>query len=123
MKLVHTGGRWFALLLTLWSVPVDAQSPNDTFLATLGELREASYSDKAAIVDRLSQTGHSSLSAVLTAFLEGRLYYRNDNQQIFVVKSADGDPLQLVNPLTLAYAGTAAADTLTLRLIAGVLPM
>ncbi len=38
----------------------------------LGELREASYSDKATIVERLSQAGHPSVRAVLAALMEDR---------------------------------------------------
>jgi urea transport system permease protein len=103
------------LLFALWGVvPARAQSPNDAgFLATLGELREASYADKATIADRLSQSGHPSVRAVLTAMLEDRLYFRNSDQKIFIAKSADGDPLNLIDPLSLKNAGTAPADSMT----------
>jgi urea transport system permease protein len=110
------GGQWlFVLLLTLGgAVPIHAQSQNDaSFLSTLGELREATYSDKAGIVERLSQSGHASVRAVLTALLEGRLYFRNSDQKIFIVKSAEGDPLSLIDPLSLKNAGSAPADSLT----------
>ncbi len=116
MKRVPPGGPWrFMLLLALGgAVPLHAQSQNDaTFLATLGELREASYSDKASIVERLSQTGHPSVRAVLTAFLEDRLVSRNDDQKIFLVKSAEGDPLNLIDPVLLKDAGPAPADSVT----------
>src|ERR1700734_113661 len=104
MRPLFWGGRWlFLLLLALWGVlPACAQSPKDaSFLSTLGELREASYSDKASIAERLSQTGHSSVRAVLTALLEDRLYFRNSDQKVFIVKSAEGDPLALIDPLSL----------------------
>jgi hypothetical protein len=67
-------------------------SNDASFLSTLGELREASYSDKASIAERLSQTGHPSVRAVLTALLEDRLYFRNSDQKVFIVKSADAIP-------------------------------
>src|SRR6266516_5952733 len=113
---MQQGWRWFFIvLLALMCVDVvRAQSPNDTsFLSTLGELREATYSDKANIVERLSQSGHPSVRAVLTAFLEDRLYYRNDNRKVFIGKSAEGDPLDLIDPLSLKAAGSAPADSLT----------
>ncbi len=116
MKLLPAGGQWlFMLLLALWAVvPAHAQSPEDaSFLATLGELRDASYADKATIAERLSQSGHPSVRAVLTALLEERLYYRNSDQKIFIAKSAEGDPLNLIDPLSLKNAGTAPADSLT----------
>ncbi|HUE05582.1 MAG TPA: urea ABC transporter permease subunit UrtB [Bryobacteraceae bacterium] len=118
MKPAPPGGPWlFALLLALWGLaPGRAQSQpaNDAaFLATLGELREATYSEKASIAERLSQTGHRSVRAVLTALLEDRLYYRNSDQKVFIVKLPDADPLSLIDPVTLKEAGNAPADSLT----------
>ncbi len=115
MKHFQSGGQWLLLLLTLWAaIAARAQTPKDaSFLSTLGELREASYTDKAAIAERLSQTGHSSVRAVLTALLEDRLYYRNGDQKIFIVKTADDDPLNLIDPLSLKSVGSAAADSMT----------
>jgi urea transport system permease protein len=116
IKDLRSAGQWLViLLLGLWSVPPGyAQSPGDAaFLAALGELREATYSDKANIVERLSQTGHPSVRAVLTAFLEDRLYFRNDNQKVFISKSAEGDPIDLIDPVSLKDAGSIAADSLT----------
>jgi urea transport system permease protein len=122
MRNLLGGGRWlFMLLLVLWGVPsAHAQSPPDAgFLSILGELREASYPDKEAIIDRLSQTGHPSVRAVLTAFMEDRLFYRTaekpEDQKIVIVKSTEGDPavLDLIDPLTLKAAGTAPMDSLT----------
>src|SRR5258708_5535277 len=116
MKHLPSGGqRLFLLLLTLWGVlPAHAQSPNDTnFLSTLGELREATYSDKASIVERLSHGGHPSVRAVLTALMEDRLYFRNNDQKVFIVKQAEGDPLNLIDPLSLKSAGSTPADSLT----------
>jgi urea transport system permease protein len=103
------------LLLALGAIaPVRAQSPNDSsFLATLSQLREATYADKATIVERVAQSGHASVRAVLTALMEERLYYRNTDQKIFIVKSPDANPLSLIDPLTLKSAGSASPDSLT----------
>ena len=103
------------LLLALGSlVSVQAQSAGDaSFLSTLGELREASYSDKASIAERLSQTGHPSVRVVLTALMDDRLYFRNDDQKIFIAKVADADPVSLIDPLSLKDAGSSTADSLT----------
>ena len=118
MRYLLEGGRWlFMLLLVLWGVrSAHAQSPSDaTFLSTLGELREASFPDKEAIIDRLSQTGHPSVRVVLTAFMEDRLFFRNDNQSLIVAKSIDGSPpqLELIDPVSLKPAGTAPVESLT----------
>jgi urea transport system permease protein len=110
------GGRWLlALLLVAPAVPVPrlfAQSADERFVATLGELREASYPDKEAIVERLSATPHPRVRPALTAFLEDRLYYRLSDQHIFIAKSGDETlaTLELVDPLSLADAGSGARD-------------
>jgi len=110
------GGRWLILLLfALWGVvPVRAQNPKDaSFLSMLGELREATYSDKANIVERLSQSGHPSVRAVLTAFLEDRLYYRNSDQKVYIFKSAEGDPVYITDPILFKAEGPYPADSFT----------
>jgi urea transport system permease protein len=109
------GGQWLYVLLLaflFWGRAAAAQSPDDAFLATLSELREASYADKAAIVERLSNSGHSSARAVLTAFLEDRLYVRGPDQKVFIVKSADDSltSFELVDPVSLQSAGSASRD-------------
>jgi urea transport system permease protein len=114
MKTLSWGGQ-LLLLLALWvAVPALAQSPKDAgFLSTLGGLRDASFDDKAKIIEQISQTGHPSVRAVLTALMEQRLYYRNSDQKIFIGKTADVDPLNIIDPLTLKNAGTASADSMT----------
>jgi urea transport system permease protein len=111
-------GRWLlALLLLAAALPrhAFAQSPDERFLATLGELREASFPDKAAIVDRLRVTNHPRVRQALTAFLEDRLYYRNSDQKIFLARSGDETltSLDLIDPLSLKDAGSGARDELT----------
>src|SRR5713101_7399666 len=45
--------------------------------------------------------------------MEDRLYFRNNDQKVFIVKSAEGDPLNLIDPLSLKDAGSSPADNLT----------
>jgi len=111
------------LLLALWGVrSAHAQSPSPadaTFLSTLGELREASFPDKEAIVERLSQSGHPSVRVVLSALMDDRLFYRNaekpEDQKIVIARTVEGSPevIDLIDPVTLKAAGTAPADSLT----------
>jgi hypothetical protein len=81
------------------------------FLAAVGELREASYSDKAVLAQRLIQSGHARVRAVLTALLEDRFAFRNDDNRAVILKSAEGDPVVLVDPLSLKETGSVAADS------------
>lgn len=115
-KRLPRAGQWLAMLLLalMGAVLAPAQTQDDAgFLAILGEMREAGYSEKANIAEKLAQTGHRAVRAVLTALLEDRLYYRNSDQKIFIVKSAEGDPLNLIDPLTMKSAASASADSLT----------
>ena len=68
---LRPGVQWLFLLLLLASRgagPFYAQSPSDaTFLATLGQLRDATFDDKDKLVDQLAQSGHPNARAVLTA--------------------------------------------------------
>jgi urea transport system permease protein len=105
---------WLLFAAAALATPVLAQSKDDGFLAAIGGLREASFVDKEAIVDRLSEGGHPSARPVLAAWLEDRLYVRTSDQKIFIAKSADDSlpSLDLVDPLTLKDAGAAARDGL-----------
>ena len=107
---------WLLLALTLISsVSAYAQSPDDIFVATLGELRDADFLEKEAIAERLRVAGHPSTRQVLTALLEDRLYIHTTDQKIFIVKTTEGAPAsyELVDPVTLKDAGPAPSDTLS----------
>ncbi len=112
--------QWLLVLLLLAgrsASPIYAQSPADaSFTAMLGQIRDATFADKANIVDQLGRSGHPSARAVLTALLEDRLYYRNQDQKVFISKTAeqeDSTSLELIDPLTLKDAGSASTDGLT----------
>ena len=116
---LRPGVQWlFALLLLAGrsAGPVYAQSSSDaSFLATLGQLRDATFDDKVKLVGQLAQSAHPSVRAVLTAFLEDRLCYRNQDQKIFLIKPGEEDPptLDLIDPLTLKGAGSASPDAIS----------
>jgi urea transport system permease protein len=120
MSILRPGVQWPFVLLLLASLsagPVHAQSPSDAnFLATLGKLPSATFDDKDKIVDTLAQSGHPNVRVVLTALLEDRLYFRNDNQKVFLVKAVaveDTTALDLIDPVTLKSAGSASVDNVT----------
>ena len=70
---------------------------------------------KEASSSKLAQSGHPNVRAVLTALLEDRLYFRNDDQKVFLAKPAAEDTpgLELIDPLSLKSAGSAPIDGLT----------
>lgn len=103
------------LFLTLSGLTIAQTQPMDdaAFVSALGEMREANYADKASIVDRIGKGGHPSAKAVLTALAEDRLFFRSSDQAVFVVKSGDENPLNLIDPVSLKEAGTAPSDAMT----------
>jgi urea transport system permease protein len=93
-----------------------AQTPDETLLATLAGLGDASYADKETIIGTLSDAGHPATRDVLTAFLEDRLYVRHADKMVFIVKSAEAPEgrFDLVDVITGKDAGSAAAEDLML---------
>ena len=104
-----------AISLAAGAGPASAQTPDDTLRTTLAGLGEASYPDKEAIVTTLSDAGHPSTSAILTAFFEDRLYVRNADKMVFMVRAAEATDgtFTLVDVVTRKDAGTATTDELT----------
>jgi urea transport system permease protein len=116
------GGQWLRRLLlavVLASPAADAsvaaQTRDDAFVTSLGQLREATFLDKEAIAEQMIAAGHPRVRAVLTALLEDRLYFRTADNTIFIVKTVEGDlaTYALVDPLSGRDAGEAPPDTLT----------
>ncbi len=119
-SILRLGVQWMIVVLLLASRsagPAYAQSPSDAaFVATLGELRDASFADKDAIVQKLAQSGHPNVRAVLTALQEDRLYFQNDDQKVFLIKTPvadDATSLDEIDPVTLKSAGSASTDNVT----------
>ena len=125
---LRRGGQLLLFLLLLASrsvVPLYAQSapagqsPPSTsdaaFLTTLGQLRDAAFDDKEKIIDQMVQSGHPNAQAVLTALLQDRLYYRNSDMKVFLIKAGEEDSptLDLIDPLSLKGTGSDSSDNLT----------
>jgi hypothetical protein len=75
------------LAVVVFARPAHAQPPDAAFLAALGELRDASYADKEAIADRLVATGYPTAGAVLTAWLDDRLFATADGKSSSFVRT------------------------------------
>ena len=107
----------FALLLAMHSVGLlYAQSPSDAaFLTSIGALCNASFDEKGKIVEQIAHSGYPSTQSVLAAFLDDRVYCRNQDQKIFLIKPGpeDAPTVALIDPLTLKTLGTASADDVT----------
>jgi len=117
VTVVPSGGRqllWLLLAACLVAGPASGQGPDDEFRNLLAELRDASFADKELIADRLIATGHMGARPVLTALLEDRLFIRQQDQHVFIVKSI-GETLtsyELIDPVSLDDTGAATPDEL-----------
>ena len=111
------GGRrlaWLLLAAGLAAHPAAAQTGDDAFRTLVGELAGANLRQKEEIAGRLLATGHGGVRGVLTALLEDRLFEREDDGRVFVVESNEEGlaTFQLLDPATLADAGTISPDRL-----------
>ena len=99
------------------AAPAQSQTPAPPadFGAVVTGLRDASFPDKEAAVERLVASGHPSTRAVLAAFLDNRLVVRAPDQGVFIATSADESipSTDLLDPLTLKKAGASGRDALT----------
>ncbi len=118
MRRPSRGGQRLAWLLLAWvlvSAPASAQSAADRFLAALSELRDASFLDKEAAAERVIATGNRGALPALTALLEDRLYFRQQDQQVVIVKTADESlpAMEVTDPVSLEAAGSSPTADLT----------
>lgn len=101
-----------AVLLTC-AFALPAWADDSAFSAAVAELANSSFRVKGESVEKLVELRHSSTREVLTALLDGRVFYRKDDRKVFIVNSADEDPLRLIDTLTLESAGTGAKGDFT----------
>jgi urea transport system permease protein len=112
----HMTMRWLRpVLLILLPVMAVAATPDappasgEQLSQLVQQLPQASYADKQTLIKQLSQTHDARVKALLDALLQGNLYVRSSDSQVFI-GVATGDKLALTDPLTGAAAGSASAD-------------
>ncbi|MGC3981168.1 MAG: urea ABC transporter permease subunit UrtB [Steroidobacteraceae bacterium] len=102
--------KFLSILLVLTSLFGAASSRADAqqdYAAALSQLPAASYSDKNEIVKTIVASQQPGARELLQAFLDGTLYARTADGQLFIV-TEQGDQFQLVDVLTQKPAGSAA---------------
>nr|WP_227711639.1 urea ABC transporter permease subunit UrtB [Sneathiella sp. P13V-1] len=78
----------------------------ETLDQVVQQLTAKSYNKKAEIVEAIALTGNAEAGPILTALLEGELYYTaSDKKVVRAVKS--GSEYNLTNPITSEVMGTA----------------
>jgi urea transport system permease protein len=105
----------FALLIMLLgavSGSARAQIPGDAFATAVAGLASDNFPDKSAAVAAITELKHPNGRAVLEALLDGKLYFRNADNRIFITDGGE-TALALTDPLTQKSAGTGSADDFT----------
>jgi len=103
------------LVLLAWAaiaLPARAQSPDQDFAAAVAGLASDNFPDKLAAVTAISELRHPNGRAVLATLLDGKLYFRNADNKVFITDGGETQ-LALTDPLTAKAAGSGASDDFT----------
>ncbi|HEV7609350.1 MAG TPA: urea ABC transporter permease subunit UrtB [Steroidobacteraceae bacterium] len=90
-------------------MPGRAAAPDEAFRAAVASFATGGFAEKSAAVTALAEQRHSSAKAVLASLLDGKLYYRNADNQVFITDGGE-TVLALTDPVTLGSAGSGKPD-------------
>jgi urea transport system permease protein len=100
------------LLCVLLISPARAAPADDAFEAALTGLATTSFPDKTAAVAAISELRHPNGRAVLATLLDGKLYFRNADNKVFITDGGEAR-LALTDPLSMTDAGSGVPDDFT----------
>jgi urea transport system permease protein len=102
------------LALVVWITPrlasADEAAVGTAFTAAAAQLASDDFAIKEEAVRQVLELRHAGSKPLLAALLDGRVFMRSSDMHMFIVASADADPLELIEPLTQKSAGTGKAD-------------
>jgi len=98
------------LALTVSLAPRPALADDADFSTAAGQLAADDFAAKEEAVRKVLELRHPGSKPLLAAFLDGRVFARAADMHVFIVASADADPLELTEPLTQKTAGTGKPD-------------
>jgi len=99
----------FAVLACLFAGSSPYADAPSEYAESLSQLPAAGYADKADIVRKLAISEQPGAKAVLTALLDGNLYFRSNDSKVFIVAEHDGS-YQLTDAITMLAAGSAPTE-------------
>jgi urea transport system permease protein len=82
------------------------------FAPAVALLAADNFADKQAAVAAITESRHANARVVLAALLDGKLYFRNADQKVFITDGGETQ-LALTDPLNLKSAGTVPAEEFT----------
>ncbi len=102
----------FWLLACIAACSFAYAAENAPFEQTVAKLATMNFKTKESVVSQLSELNHPNTKAVLTALLEGKLYYRKTDKQVFIISEAESG-LVLTDPSSMKTIGASEASELT----------
>ncbi|MET0535302.1 MAG: urea ABC transporter permease subunit UrtB [Steroidobacter sp.] len=101
---------WLLPLIVTFVWQTASAADNDpAFREALTALTTANFKAKEQAANALAGIRHPGTRASLQALLEGQLYYRRSDKQVFIAKESENG-LALTDPINSQPAGTASAD-------------
>jgi urea transport system permease protein len=101
------------LALAVLMAPGPARADDTAFTAAAAQLATDEFAAKETAVRKIVEVRHPGSKPLLAALLDGRVFQRTADQHIFIVVSADADPMELIEPLTQKPAGSVKAEELS----------
>jgi urea transport system permease protein len=101
------------LALAALFTPRLASANDAAFSGAAAQLATDDFATKEEAVRKVLEVRHAGSKPLLAALLDGRVFVRTADQHVFIVTSADTDPLELTEPLTQKSAGSAKAEELS----------
>lgn len=111
--LLNLTRRAFAILIvTLATCAAVSAAEESQFAQLVGQLATTNFKTKQNVVTELTSLGHAHTRPVLSAMLEGTLYFRKADKRVLIV-AEDGDTMKLTDPLTMQPSGEGASGDFT----------
>ena len=101
-----------AALITLSANAIASAAEDLEFQNTLSGLATTNFKVKERVVAQLAELRHTNTQAVLRALLDGTLYYRKTDKQIFITSQSE-DGVTLIDPQSMAVSGNEPPSALT----------
>jgi urea transport system permease protein len=84
-----------------------------SFSAAAAQLAADDFATKEEAVRKVVEVRHAGSKPLLAALLDGRVFVRTADQHVFIVASADAEPLELIEPVTQKSAGIGKTEDLS----------
>ncbi len=86
------------MLAVLACLSMPASADDAAFTAATTKLASDDFASKEDAVRKVVEARHTGSKPLLAALLDGRVFLRTADSHVFIVTSADAEPLELTEP-------------------------